>query len=81
MCSLDDVKETTGYEVGSVPPFSWQPTGFRSFVDVALLEYEVVGVGAGIRGHEIIMKFDHLVEACDAIVVNLTDPDKPVSLC
>ena len=30
LCSLDAVKETTGYEVGSVPPFHWQPPFSRS---------------------------------------------------
>ena len=41
---LEGVKETTGYEVGSVPPFHWQPRGFRSFLDVELLRYDVLGV-------------------------------------
>lgn len=79
MCPLDGVKETTGYEVGSVPPFHWQPDGFRSFIDAALLEFDVLGVGAGVWGQEIILSPHDLVTACDGIVVNLTDRDQPVS--
>ena len=80
MCSLEGVKETTGYEVGSVPPFHWQPEGFRSFVDAALLELEELGVGAGAWGHEIILSPADLVQACHGIVVNLTDRERPVSI-
>ena len=78
MCPLDGVKETTGYEVGSVPPFHWQPEEFRSFVDAALLEFTLLGVGAGVWGHEIILSPDDLVRACNGIVVNLTDRESDV---
>lgn len=79
MCSLEGLKETTGYEVGSVPPFHWQPPGFRSFLDDELLGYDMLGVGAGIWGHEIILAPDDLVRACGAIVVNLTDRERPAA--
>jgi len=79
MCSLAGVEETTGYEVGSVPPFHWQPPGFRSFLDQELLGYDVLGVGAGVWGHEIILTPADLARACAAIVVNLTDRDRPAS--
>lgn len=68
----DLVKELTGYAVGSIPPFHWQPAGFRSLVDVALTEYSVLGVGAGVWGQEIIIKPDDLIAASNAEVVNLT---------
>jgi len=80
MSSLEAVKETTGYDVGSVPPFHWQPRGFRSFLDVELMRYEVLGVGAGVWGHEIVLLPTDLVRACRAIVVNLTDRERPVSV-
>ncbi|HEX9699557.1 MAG TPA: YbaK/EbsC family protein [Acidobacteriota bacterium] len=80
MCSLEGVVETTGYEVGSVPPFHWQPKGFRSFVDAELMGYPVVGVGAGVWGHEIIMTPQDLVRASKSIVLNLTDRERPVSI-
>ncbi|MEE9264789.1 MAG: YbaK/EbsC family protein, partial [Vicinamibacteria bacterium] len=73
LASLEAVKETTGYEVGSVPPFHWQPEGFRSFVDASLMEEEVLGVGAGKWGHEIMIAPQDLVVASRATVVNLTD--------
>ena len=73
MASLDAVKETTGYEVGSVPPFHWQPEGFRSLIDEALLREDVLGVGAGQWGEEIMIAPADLRRACDGIVVNLTE--------
>ncbi len=67
------VLETTGYPVGSIPPFHWQPPGFRSFMDAALLRYDALGVGAGEWGREIIMTPESLVLAAGAMVVNLTE--------
>ena len=72
------VKETTGYEIGSIPPFHWQPEGFRSFLEASLLAEEVLGVGAGRWGYEIMITPQNLVKACRAIVVNLTDKSQPV---
>src|SRR5204863_9286365 len=46
------VKATTGYVVGSIPPFHWQPEGFRSFIEASLMEEPVLGVGAGQWGEE-----------------------------
>src|SRR4030065_206220 len=36
LASPDQVMKTTGYQIGSIPPFSWQPEGFRSFLDLEL---------------------------------------------
>lgn len=69
------VKEVTGYAVGSIPPFHWQPTGFRSLLDIALTEYGELGVGAGVWGQEIIITPDDLIAASNAEVVNLTRRD------
>jgi len=73
MASFDVVKEATGYEVGSIPPFSWQPEGFRTFLDVSLMEESVLGVGTGQWGHEILITPENLVKASGAILVNLTN--------
>jgi Cys-tRNA(Pro)/Cys-tRNA(Cys) deacylase len=78
MAGPEVVKATTGYEIGSIPPFSWQPEGFRSFLEASMLAEAVVGVGAGQWGEEIIITPANLVKACQALVVNLTDPAKPV---
>jgi Cys-tRNA(Pro)/Cys-tRNA(Cys) deacylase len=78
MASPEAVKETTGYEIGSIPPFHWQPTGFRSFVDEALTREPMLGVGAGVWGSEILITPQNLVRAASAIVVNLTERDRPV---
>ena len=76
MASYETVKEATGYVVGSIPPFSWQPEGFRTFLDISLMNEPVLGVGTGVWGHEILITPDNLVKASDAILVNLTDRDQ-----
>jgi Cys-tRNA(Pro)/Cys-tRNA(Cys) deacylase len=78
MASPETVKQVTGYEVGSIPPFHWQPPGFRSFLDQSLMQEDLLGVGAGQWGEEIIITPQHLVQAARAIVVNLTDRELPV---
>jgi Cys-tRNA(Pro)/Cys-tRNA(Cys) deacylase len=78
MASPDAVKETTGYEIGSVPPFHWQSPDFRSFLDEALTREPILGVGAGVWGNEILITPRNLVRAVRAIVVNLSERDLPV---
>lgn len=78
MATPEAVKETTGYEVGSVPPFHWQPEAFRSFLDEALTREPVLGVGAGRWGQEIVITPENLIRASRAIVVNLTEPGRSV---
>jgi Cys-tRNA(Pro)/Cys-tRNA(Cys) deacylase len=73
------VKATTGYEVGSIPPFHWQPAGFRSFIEASLMSEELLGVGTGQWGEEILITPQNLVKASRAQVVNLTDKEKPVA--
>ena len=76
MATPQAVKETTGYEIGSVPPFHWQPVGFRSFLDEALTREPLLGVGAGVWGNEILITPANLTRAARAIVVNLTERDR-----
>lgn len=78
MASYDAVRETTGYVIGSIPPFSWQPAGFRTFLDGSLMEEAVLGVGTGVWGHEILITPKNLVEASGAVLVNLTQRENPV---
>ena len=68
----ESVKEATGYEIGSIPPFHWQPPGFKSFIDASLMDEEVLGVGAGVWGQEIMITPQDLVKASQAVVVNLS---------
>ena len=75
----DVVKQTTGYVIGSIPAFGWQPAGFRSFLEASLLDEPILGTGAGQWGEEIMIKPKDLVRASNAIIVNLTDRKKPVS--
>src|SRR5438270_4092328 len=77
LASAEAVKAATGYEIGSIPPFHWQPDAFRSFLDEALMRESVLGVGAGQWGEEILMAPQQLVRASRALVVNLTDRDRP----
>src|SRR5512140_2687578 len=79
MAEPDVVKETTGYVIGSIPAFGWQPAGFRSFLEASLLNEPILGTGAGQWGEEIMITPESLIRASRAIVVNLTDREKPVS--
>ncbi len=66
------VKETTGYVIGSIPAFGWQPDGFRSFLEASLMNEPILGTGAGQWGEEIMITPQNLVKASGAFVVNLT---------
>lgn len=79
MADAEVVKDTTGYVIGSIPAFGWQPPGFRSFLEASLLKEPILGTGAGVWGEEIMITPENLIRASDAIVVNLTDREKPVS--
>jgi Cys-tRNA(Pro)/Cys-tRNA(Cys) deacylase len=78
MATPEMVKETTGYIIGSIPAFGWQPLNFRSFLEASLLIEPILGTGAGQWGEEIMITPENLIKASNAIVVNLTDRDKPV---
>ena len=79
MAEPEIVKDTTGYVIGSIPAFGWQPSGFRSFLEASLVKETILGTGAGQWGEEIMITPENLIRASDAIVVNLTDREKPVS--
>ena len=78
MADAEAVIETTGYRIGSIPAFGWQPPGFRSFLEASLLEEPVLGVGTGEWGREILIAPRELVKASGAAVVNLTVRDAPI---
>ncbi len=78
LASPEVVKATTGYEIGSIPPFHWQPEGFRSFLEASMMAEAILGVGAGQWGEEIMITPANLVKASRASVVNLTDKSRPV---
>ena len=42
LASSQTVQETTGYTIGSIPPFHWQPPQFRTFMDAALLHEDIL---------------------------------------
>ena len=69
-----DVKEITGYQIGSIPPFHWQPPGFRSFLEISLMEETELGVGAGRWGQEIVLSPADLVKASNALALALVPP-------
>jgi Cys-tRNA(Pro)/Cys-tRNA(Cys) deacylase len=74
------VQQVTGYIIGSIPPFHWQPEGFRTVLDESLAKQEVLGVGAGQWGEEIMITPHDLVKATDAIIANLTDKESSVNI-
>ncbi|MDQ2807950.1 MAG: YbaK/EbsC family protein [Chloroflexota bacterium] len=77
MASPATVQATTGYVIGSIPPFPWQPAGFRTFLEATLLTEPILGVGTGQWGEEILITPADLVRASHAQVVNLTAPTPP----
>ena len=77
MAGPEAVKETTGYAIGSIPPFGWQAPGFRSFVEASLMAEPLLGVGTGQWGHEILIAPSDLVKASGAQTVNLTFRENP----
>lgn len=79
MADPEVVRQITGYVIGSIPAFGWQPHGFRSFLEASLLNEPILGTGAGQWGEEIMITPENLIRASDAIVVNLTDREKPIS--
>ena len=78
LASSEKVIQVTGYIIGSIPPFSWQPDGFRSFLDAEMMNESVLAVGAGVWGNEILISPPNLLKASLASVVNLTNREKPI---
>ncbi len=78
LASPETVIQTTGSKIGSIPPFSWQPAGFRSFLDSDMMNEPILAVGAGVWGNEILISPLNLVKASRAIVVNLTNRENPI---
>ena len=78
MAAPEVVKEATGYVIGSIPAFHWPPAGFRTFIEASLVNEPILGTGAGQWGEEIMITPENLIKASNAIVVNLTDREKPV---
>jgi Cys-tRNA(Pro)/Cys-tRNA(Cys) deacylase len=78
LAAPEAVKSATGYVIGSIPPFGWQPEGFRTFIDAALLDEPLLGIGTGQWGEEILITPANLLKASKAQAVNLTDRDRPV---
>ena len=78
LANMDTVLKTTGYQIGSIPPFSWQPEGFHSFLDLELTDETILAMGAGLWGNEILITPADLLKASSAIAVNLTNQERPI---
>ena len=72
LAAPETVNAVTGYEIGSIPPFHWQPPGFRSLIDACLMDEAELGVGAGVWGEEIMITPANLLLACGGEVVDLS---------
>ena len=72
MAPPEAVKEMTGYIIGSIPAFGWQPEGFRTFLEATLMDEPILGTGAGQWGEEIMITPENLVNASNAVIANLT---------
>lgn len=78
MADPEVVKQTSGYVIGSIPAFGWQPDGFRTFLEASLVNEPTLGTGAGRWGEEIMITPGDLIQASRAAVVNLTVREYPV---
>ncbi|ABV61361.1 aminoacyl-tRNA deacylase [Bacillus pumilus] len=74
MASPEKVLEVTGYRIGSIPPFCWQPEGFRTIIEASLLDEDILGVGAGEWGNEILITPEQLVKASKAVPYDIVQP-------
>lgn len=74
LAAPDVVIATTGYPIGSIPPFHWQPAGFRTFLESSMTEQETLGVGTGRWGCEILIAPKDLITASKAQIVTLVAP-------
>ena len=78
MAAPDRIRQISGYEIGSIPPFSWQPAGFRTLIEATLLSESVLAVGAGQWGIEILLSPADLLRATQGVPVDLaTRKDSP----
>ncbi len=75
MAPGERIREISGYEIGSIPPFCWQPAGFRTLIDLSLMSEPVLAVGTGTWGEEILITPADLVQASSAQAVNLTSSE------
>jgi len=73
MADPELVKAVTGYVIGSIPAFGWQPDGFRTFLEASLEMEPILGTGAGQWGEEIMITPKNLVKASKSTIVNLTE--------
>lgn len=76
MAAPEVVKVATGYIIGSIPAFGWQPEWFRTFLEATLMDEPILGTGGGQWGEEIMITPENLIKASNAEVVNLTVRDK-----
>jgi Ala-tRNA(Pro) deacylase len=68
MASKEEVKEKTGIEVGSIPPFG-SVIGMKTYVDPRLAENEIIFFNPGRHDRTIAMKYSDFVAI-----------EKPISL-
>ena len=77
LASPEEVIKVTGYQIGSIPPFSWQPAEFRSFLDHDLIKEEILAVKAEADRRDLqiglIVVTDQESLASDEIMPNLLE--------
>jgi len=62
MASREEVKEATGFEIGSVSPFAL-PGPIPILVDQSVLDQDEISLGSGLRGTTIFMKVKDMLDA------------------
>ena len=70
----EEAKAVTGYERGAITPFG-STTAWPVIADAAILNEPLVAIGGGRRGVQIHIAPDELIEATNADVLEVTNPE------
>jgi Cys-tRNA(Pro) deacylase len=68
MATADEVRASTGYELGAVAPFGL-PAPMRVLVDESVFARDEISIGSGVRGTTVILKTEDLRRALGDVEV------------
>jgi Cys-tRNA(Pro)/Cys-tRNA(Cys) deacylase len=70
MASPQEILEQTGFKVGAIPPFALR-NDLPVFIDETLRQCEILYVGAGKFGNEILLSPDNLLKATNGVFAGI----------
>ncbi len=75
MVSLKEVQPLTGYIRGGVSPLGAKKR-YPVFIDKSVAEWQVIAVSAGVRGCQIVLSPEHLMQAANAQLCHIARSSK-----